>query len=268
MIPSKPGPPLIALLGKGGTGKTTLAALLLKLFRAKGVKPILAVDADPNSCLPDLIGLSASATVGSIKREILDRREELASSSLSKTEYCEYALENAITESAGFDIVVMGRPDGEGCYCYINSIIHSLIDRLKRSYRLVIADCEAGLEHLSRRTLGNVDTALIVSDLSRKGVETAARQVALMNEVSISTRRVLLVFNNSPDTTVPRELADAVRRSGLSVAGVVRHDTLVSRYELSGRSLLELPENCTAYSDLTEIMDRNPVAMDLPQQTI
>jgi CO dehydrogenase maturation factor len=254
-------PPLIAFVGKGGTGKTTLTALFLKRALSLGCKPTLAIDADPNSCLPDLLGLEASLSVGSLKREVLDKKEELARSSLSKTEYCEYALENAVIESTGFDLLVMGRPDGEGCYCFVNGIVRALIQRMKRSYRLVIADCEAGLEHLSRKTLGDVDTVFIVSDLSRKGVQTAVRQVELMREVAIRTNRTCLIFNNTPvqeaDAALPavQELSDMAAQAGLTLAGMIRHDALITEFERAGRSLLELPEDAVSYIDLTRIVD-------------
>jgi len=251
-------PPLVAFLGKGGTGKTTLSALYLTHALAADRTPILAIDADPNSCLADLLALKVPMTVGSIKRQVLDKREELARTSLSKTEYCEYALENAVIESKGFDMVVMGRPDGEGCYCFVNGVVHALIQRMKRSYALVVADCEAGLEHLSRRTLGDVDTAFIVSDPSRKGVETAIRQVALMEEVSLRPRAVLLVFNNTEGREPPPELEAAARAAGLRVAGAVRHDRLVVEYERSGRSLMEMPRESEALSDVRGIMDLPP----------
>ncbi len=277
-------PPLIAFVGKGGTGKTTLAALFLKRALSLGCKPTLAIDADPNSCLPDLLGLNVSMTVGSLKREVLDKKEELARSSLSKTEYCEYALENAVAESTGFDLVVMGRPDGEGCYCFVNGVVRALIQRMKRNYRLVIADCEAGLEHLSRKTLGDVDTVFIISDLSRKGVQTAIRQVELMREVTIRTNRTFLIFNNLPGGVLQEaaaelrepvapfaesasqglaappqpallELSDMATRAGLTLAGTVRHDTLITEYERAGRSLLELPGDAVSYLDLARIVD-------------
>jgi CO dehydrogenase maturation factor len=247
-------PPLIAFAGKGGTGKTTLTALFLKRMMSLGRKPALAIDADPNSCLPDLLGLKASATVGSLKREVLDKREDLARSSLSKSEYCEYALANAVAEATGFDLLVMGRPDGEGCYCFVNGVVRALIQRMKRSYRLLIADCEAGLEHLSRKTLGDVETVFIVSDLSRKGVQTAVRQVELMREVGIRTNGTFLVFNNVTDD-VPRELTDMAERAGVTPAGAVRHDPLVQEYELAGKSLLEIPEDAVCYADVTRVLD-------------
>jgi CO dehydrogenase maturation factor len=255
MTASMDGPPLVAFLGKGGTGKTTLAALFLRHALAAGPRPILVVDADPNPCLADLIALPVPTTVGSIKRLLLDKKDELSRASISKTEYCGYALENAVVECTGFDMVVMGRPDGEGCYCFVNGIVHALIQRMKRSYRLVIADCEAGLEHLSRKTLGELDTAVIVSDPSRKGVETAIRQVALMKEVSLTPRRTLLVFNNTESRELPRELAGTVREAGVSVAGAVRHDPLVMEYERAGRSLMELPEDSVSLGDVRAMMD-------------
>ncbi len=256
-------PPLIAFVGKGGTGKTTLAALFLKRMLSLGNKPVLAIDADPNSCLPDLLGLEVSLTVGSLKRDVLDKKEELARSSLSKTEYCEYALLNAVVESTGFDMVVMGRPDGEGCYCFVNGVVRALIQRMKKNYRFIIADCEAGLEHLSRKTLGNVDTVFIVSDLSRKGVQTAVRQVELMREVAIRTNKTRLILNNVPDGALQeaaeepavQELSDMATRAGLALAGMVRHDALVTECERAGRSLLTLPEDAVSYLDLAHIVD-------------
>jgi CO dehydrogenase maturation factor len=249
-------PRLVALLGKGGTGKTTLTSLFLKCVLEKNGAPVLAIDADPNSCLPDLLGVRAEKTVGSIKRDLLDRREQLAAASVSKAEYCEFALENAIVESIGFDLVVMGRPDGDGCYCFVNSVVQTMIGRLKKNYGLVIADCEAGLEHLSRRTLGEIDVAFIVSDLSRKGVATAVRQVALMAEVRMVARQVFLLINGLNSDRLPTNMVAIIEQAGLPLAGTVRHDALVEEFERSGRSLLELPPTAVSYADVRKIVDR------------
>ncbi|MFC1752272.1 AAA family ATPase, partial [Thermoproteota archaeon] len=163
---------LIGFIGKGGTGKSTLTALFLKYVLHSETKPVLVIDADANSSLAELLSLEADTTIGNIREEVLKKKNAPDLSSISKQEYAEYALHNSIIESIGYDLVVMGRPPGQGCYCFVNSIVKMMLEKLKKNYKLIVVDCEAGLEHLSRKTLGDMKQVFIVSDPSRKGVVT------------------------------------------------------------------------------------------------
>ena len=250
-------PKLIGFIGKGGTGKSTLTALFLKYILEKNIKPILVIDADPNSCLPELLNLEADKTIGNIRQELRNKNNEI-SASFSKYDYCEYALNNAIMESRGFDLVAMGRTDGPGCYCYINNIIKTMIEKLKRNYKLIIVDCEAGLEHLSRKTLGEISIAFIVSDLSRKGIKTGTKQVELMKELEIQTAENFLLINNViEDKSIDNfeNLIQQTEDEKLKYLGVIHHDENIMEYELNQDSLLELPGNSKAFLDLKNIIN-------------
>ena len=250
-------PKLIGFIGKGGTGKSTLTALFLKYVLEKNIKPILVIDADPNTCLPELLNLEADKTIGSIRQELLNKNNEIATS-FSKYDYCEYALNNAIMESRGFDLVVMGRTDGPGCYCYINNIIKTMIEKLKRNYQLIIVDCEAGLEHLSRKTLGEISVAFIISDLSRKGIKTGTKQVDLMKELEIQTEENYFLINNIiEDKSLDNfeNLIQQAENEKLKYLGVIHHDENILKYELNQNSILKLPDNSKAFLDLKKILN-------------
>ena len=187
---------------------------------------------------------------------MLNKNDEI-SASFSKYDYCEYALNNAIIESRGFDLVVMGRTDGPGCYCYINNIIKTMIEKLKRNYRLIIVDCEAGLEHLSRKTLGEISVAFIVSDLSRKGIKTGTKQVELMKELEIQTAENYLLINNmieDKSLDIFENLIQQTEDENLKYSGVIHHDENILKYELNQESLLQFPDNSKAFLDLTNIL--------------
>lgn len=166
---------VVAVAGKGGTGKTTLAALLVRAFLKRGIRPILAVDADPNSNLPEKLGVRAKTTIGDLREDTLDASFR-ASSGVSKPERLELALQQAIAEGDGIDVLVMGRGEGPGCYCSVNNLLRQFLGKIRRNYERVVIDNEAGMEHLSRRTDGKVDTLLITSDTTPVGLR-AAKQV-------------------------------------------------------------------------------------------
>lgn len=249
---------LIGFIGKGGTGKSTLSALFLKYILQKNIKPVLVIDADPNSCLGELLNLKIDTTIGNIRQELMNKRDELNQTSISKSEYCEFALNNAVIESSGFDMIVMGRSDGPGCYCYINNIVKSMIAKLKKNYKLIIADCEAGLEHLSRKTLGDINIAFIVSDLSRKGILTGLRQSVLMDELGIKPEKKYLIINNAMVDSKLVAINDLIKssdKSKIEFAGIIHKDANISEFELNQKSLLNLPDNSNSFLDMINIME-------------
>lgn len=235
-------PHVIAVAGKGGTGKTTLAGLIIRSLRRAGRTPILAVDADPNTNLDAALGLRPACSVS----DILDATKGMRTvpENMPRAVYLEYELERCLAEGRGVDLIVMGRPEGAGCYCAANHLLREHLDRLMRGYPLVVTDNEAGMEHLSRRTTQDVDMLYIVSDPTAAGLRAARRIKALVDELSLAVREVALVVNRA--TELPPVLADALAADGLRLAGLVPDDPLVATFELEGRPLLDLPDEAPA----------------------
>jgi CO dehydrogenase maturation factor len=178
---------IVAMTGKGGVGKTTLSALTMGWLVAHGEGPILAVDADSNANLNEAMGVCYNATVGGIRESA--RKEANALKGVSKQEFLDLRVQEALVEQKGYDLIVMGRPEGQGCYCFANNVLRDVLDRLTRNYRSIVIDSEAGLEHISRRTLLTVDYLFIVSDCTVRGIRTAGRISALADEVALPARQ-------------------------------------------------------------------------------
>ena len=169
----------IALAGKGGTGKTTLAGLLIKYLVEKGMTPVLAVDADANSNLNEVLGLEVEETLGQAREEMKGG----VSAGMTKDVFMEMKIQEAVVEADGFDLIVMGRPEGSGCYCAANTLLTQFLDKLLGNYRYAVVDNEAGMEHISRLTTGNVDVLIVVSDATRRGIQAASRILKLTEEL-------------------------------------------------------------------------------------
>ena len=184
----------IAIAGKGGTGKTTIAALMVRLLKEKKVGSILAVDADPNNNLSEALGLEVKKTIGSILDEVCLHPEKIPSS-MSKDRFIEYQVQTSITEGDGFDVLAMGRPEGPGCYCYVNNLLRNITGKLIKDYDYVVIDNEAGFEHLSRRTTRACDALVVVSDATPVGLKAAQRISDLVKELNIKSKKNLLIIN-------------------------------------------------------------------------
>lgn len=232
-------PYVIALAGKGGTGKTTIAGLVIRSLRRSGRVPVLAVDADPNTSLDAVIGLRPSRTISDVVDASHGLRE--VPGNVPRSTYLEYQLEECLVEGRGVDLVAMGRPEGPECYCASNHLLRNHLDRLMGAYRSVVVDNEAGMEHLSRRTTRDVDLLLVVSDPTLVGIRTALRIRALVGELSLSVRSSALVVNRV--AALPPPVQAALDEGGLRVVGLVPEDPLVTACELEGRPLLELPDD-------------------------
>ncbi len=227
-----------ALAGKGGTGKTTVAALLVRALLRAGTKPVLAIDADPNATLGEALGVQPERTVvGAVERYFGERADIPAG--MSRDKYLEQRLAEVVCESRGFDLLVMGRPEGAGCYCAANNVLRASIDALTKSYAAVVMDNEAGMEHLSRRTTRSVDHLILVADHSVRGVRTTKRLDALADEIELGIGARWLVLNRVPATIDPAVEA-AARETGLPLLPLVPEDPGVVRADLAGTSLLEL----------------------------
>ncbi|MBM4237398.1 MAG: carbon monoxide dehydrogenase, partial [Euryarchaeota archaeon] len=186
----------IAVAGKGGVGKSTISALLVMALAERSGEVVLAVDADPNSNLGDKLGVKVGKTLGDLREDLLRKADEIPAGT-SKQEFVKYQIQLAMVEGSSFDLLTMGRPEGPGCYCYINNILRVFLDTLIDEYEFVIIDNEAGMEHLSRRTTRKMDALFLVSDATKVGIETAVRLHGLAREMKIQVGRTMLIVNKA-----------------------------------------------------------------------
>lgn len=242
---------IIALAGKGGTGKTTLAALIVRIIKEKKLGSILAVDADPNSNLAQGLGLEVKETIGSILNEISAGADKIPSG-MSKDRFIEYRIQTAIVEGEGFDLLAMGRPEGPGCYCYVNNVLRNIVGKLIDDYDYVVIDNEAGLKHLSRRTTRSADALVVVSDATRVGLVSAKRMNELTQELDIKIKKRLLVINQF-NQDLDKEV---IKDSKLEYIGNIPTDNHIAKISLNGNSLLKLDEDTASLKALRRIGDK------------
>ena len=241
----------IGLAGKGGTGKTTIAGLLIKYLVEKGKTPVLAVDADANANLNEVLGLEVLETLG-------DAREKMktgVSSGMTKDVFMEMKLQEAIVESSGFDLIVMGRPEGAGCYCAANSLLTQYLEKLIDNYSYVVMDNEAGMEHISRLTTNDIDLLLVVSDPTRRGIQAAGRIVELTHSLGLNIDRRHLIINQSR-AGQSEAITQAVQEYGLDLIGMVPEDPEVRDFDLNGKATVELANENQAVKAAYEIFER------------
>lgn len=249
----------IAVAGKGGTGKTSLAGLTIRYLTEKRRGPVLAVDADANSNLHEVLGVKVHATVGGLREASLDAVKSTAPrpGGMSMEQLFDYQIQQALIEAKGFDLLVMGRPEGPGCYCAANNIIRKYMDKLAGNYPFMVVDNEAGLEHLSRRTTQDTDLLLIISDPTVRGVMTAGRIAALVEELKLGVKRSALIVNRATGAVgADGALMAAIERQGVEFAGFVPADDMIFEYDLAGRPLIELPPDSRALTTYYTILDR------------
>jgi CO dehydrogenase maturation factor len=244
----------IAIAGKGGTGKTTVAALLCRSLLNRGTKPLLAVDADPNSCLPDKLGVAREKTIGELREELRADPEKMPAG-ISKSEWIESLINQEISESTGFDMVVMGRQEGPDCYCFINNLLRQCLDKLGSQYEAVVIDNEAGLEHLSRRSNGTVEVLLVVCQPTLIGARTALRIVELSKSLNLDIGNSYLILN-ACDGELSDELVAEFEKSGLEIAARIPTDSEILDFELEDKSLTELSDDSVAALAGDDIIER------------
>jgi len=231
----------IAIAGKGGTGKTTIAALLIQLLAKKGV--VLAIDADPSSNLHLALGLPLTSSVGEVREEMLTAvKGGKFNPGMAKHDYIDLRVHESLVESSGIDLLAMGRPEGPGCYCAANNMLRTTIDRLETNYDFVVIDNEAGMEHISRQTTRDVNILLIVSDSSMRGVITAIRTRDLIKELRTHVEKVALVLNRTTGH-LSSEVHQSIAESGLDLIATFPVDPMVTELDGKGTALKELPEN-------------------------
>jgi len=244
----------IVVAGKGGTGKTLVSALLVRDQRKHGA--VLAIDADPDSNLPEALGIDAKVTVGGIRESILDYRSRRNDNpAVTAERLFEQRMMEAVIEQKGFDLLVMGRGEGEGCYCAVNHILRGIIDMQARHYPTVVIDSEAGLEHISRRTARDVDVMLVVTDASARGVGTARRVAQLAQELNVTFGRTVMLVNKVTGET-RAIMARQAEEAELEVIGFLPYDPRVAENDALGRSVWELPEDGPVLQAAQEVFAR------------
>ena len=242
----------IALAGKGGTGKTTVAGMLIKYLVKMDKTPILAVDADSNANLNEVCGLDVADTLSNAREEM---KKGIVPSGMTKDIFMNMKLQQAVVEDDGFDLVVMGQPEGPGCYCAANTLLTGFLEKLTGNYPYIVMDNEAGMEHISRLTTNNIDVLLIVSDTSRRGLQAAIRINDLAKDLNIGVSKSYLIINQVKDAPSDA-VVNMVKKNGLEIAGTIPEDNDVYEYDLNGRPTIEIPEDNQAVKAAFEIFDK------------
>ncbi|MHC4595907.1 MAG: ATP-binding protein [Planctomycetota bacterium] len=235
----------IAVSGKGGSGKTTLAAMIIRSLLARAdSRAVLAVDADPNSCLALTLGVESAATIAEIREQV--RAQPPSNTGIDRLRSVEYGIQQAITEAAGFDLLTMGRPEGPDCYCAVNNMLRNFLDELSSQYQFVIMDNEAGMEHLSRRTTNNVDLLCIVAEPTSLGALTAQRIGELARQLPIAVEKIGVIWNKA---------ADSKKLNAIETFGYVPYDKAVSDASMQGKTIFDLAEDNPAFLTVRKILE-------------
>ncbi len=245
----------LAVVGKGGTGKTTFSALTIKYLVEKGRTPVLAIDADPASNLNMALGMDLGPTVGQIRE---DTRDQVTGGTfqpgVSKPDWFQYQVEGCLVEGDDLDLLAMGRPEGPGCYCAANHMLRAAIDRLGDSYAAVVVDNEAGMEHISRQTTRDVDWLFILSDPSQRGLQAAEHIVTLTTSMGTRIGKAGLILNRV-DGAVPAAVQARVDALGVPLLGVLPSDPLINEFDAEGQALIGLDETSAIYPAVKNILD-------------
>lgn len=247
----------VAVAGKGGVGKTTFTALLLRQFIHNNPDTsVLAVDADPNANLNEALGLEVSATISDLLEETKDPKA--IPEGMPKNVFVEYKLQQTLVESQDIDLLVMGGPQGPGCYCYPNDLLRKYLENLGSNYDLIAIDTEAGLEHISRKTVPRVDIMFVISDSSARGIRSAGRVNDLIKGLHSSVEEVYLVVTKTSDNSL-ESLSEEIEKTGLKLIGDIPLDSLVTELDLEGKPLYNLPDESKAVQAVQKILERTQI---------
>ena len=250
---------IIAVAGKGGVGKTTLCGLLIQYLCETGKRPVLAVDADANANLNEVLGVEAGVTLGELREEIeragVDPKYQIPAG-ITKAVYLESRMADALAEEEDYDLMVMGRSQGQGCYCFVNGIVQTQIQKLQSHYPYIVVDNEAGMEHISRGILPKMEIAILVSDCSRRGVQAAGRIAELMNELNLKPKKTGLIVNRAPNGTLDEGTLEEIRKQKLDLLGVVPQDETVYQFDCEGKPMIQLPKDSPVREALKNIIEK------------
>lgn len=242
----------IAFSGKGGTGKTTLCGMLIRYMLQKDMDPLLAVDADPNYNLNEVLGVEVEKTLGQVREQM---KQGDVPTGMTKDRFMSMKLEEAIVENQGFDLVVMGQPEGQGCYCAANTLLSDFLYKLSDNYSYIVMDNEAGLEHISRLTTSNIDYLLVVADPSKRGLQAAQRIHDLAQTLPVHMKNMGLILNNVQQEPAGKML-ELIQQTELELLGSIYTDQGVQDFDLEGRPTFELPADNPALNSAFKIFDR------------
>ena len=246
---------VIAIAGKGGTGKTTISGLLVRYLKQTGNTPILAVDADADSNLPQALGMTDDkdiVTIGKARQEFFTSKGDVPPG-MPKEAYLELKLNEVVVETDDVDLLVMGRPEGAGCYCYINNVLRSYLESLGKNYPFVVIDNEAGLEHLSRRTAQNIDFLIVVSDYSLNGLRAAGRIRELSEELDVEIGKQFLLINRVPGEP-DESFKKKAEEQGVNLLGIIPVDEVIYKNDLAGKAVVDLPDESMAVKVFNDVM--------------
>ena len=245
----------IAMAGKGGVGKTTVSGMLIDYLCGKGKGPVLVVDADANSNLNEVLGVEADITLGAIREEMAQAEMKgTIPAGMTKADYAEFKFNSALIEEDDFDMLIMGRTQGKGCYCYVNGVLKTLVEKYAKNYQYIVMDNEAGLEHVARGTLPKVDLMLLVSDCSRRGVQAAGRVAEMIGEMDLKPGKMGLIINRAPDGVLDAGTLAEVEKQGLTLLGVLPQNEDIYRCDCEGSPSAKLPGSNPVKAALKGIM--------------
>ena len=248
-------PHTIAVAGKGGVGKTTTCGMIIDYLCKKGNGPVLVVDADANSNLNEVLGVEVETSLGAIREEMAQAElKKTIPAGITKADYAEFKFNSALIEEDDFDMLVMGRTQGKGCYCYVNGVLKTQVDKYAKNYQYIVMDNEAGLEHVARGTLPHVDTMLLISDCSRRGIQAAARVAEMVEELNLNPGNLGLIVNRAPNGILNDGVKEEIEKHGLNLLGVLPQDEGVYDCDCNGEPSAKLPENNPVKTALRDIM--------------
>lgn len=250
---------VIAVAGKGGVGKTTLCGLLIQYLCEKGKRPVLAVDADANSNLNEVLGVEVEMTLGEVREEVERSADGAANkipAGMTKADYMEMMVNRCLIEDDDFDMLVMGRTQGKGCYCFVNGLLQAQLAKLTPNYPYMVVDNEAGMEHISRGILPKVDTIILVSDCSRRGVQAVGRIRDLIEECQLNPTSIGLIVNRAPGGKLNAGTMEEIEKQGLTLLGVVPQDATVYEYDCDGKPTTQLPADSPVRQALYRVLDK------------
>ena len=248
-------PHSIAVAGKGGVGKTTTCGMIIDYLCKKNKGPVLVVDADANANLNEVLGVEVETSLGQIREEIAHAEMKgTIPKGMSKADYAEFKFSSALIEEDDFDMLVMGRTQGSGCYCYVNGMLKTQVDKYARNYSYVVMDNEAGLEHVARGTLPHVDTMLLISDCSRRGIQAVARIAEMIGELNLNPGQMGLIVNRAPEGVLDEGIRAEIEKHGLKLFGVLPHSDAVYRCDCDGEPSAQLPDSEPMKTALKGIM--------------
>lgn len=242
----------IAISGKGGSGKTTIAALIIRWLSEHNVKSILAVDADSNVNLNEALGVELKETIGAIREEMKSRVSDLPSG-MTKQQFLEYKVQSTLVEAPNFDLIAMGRPEGPGCYCYANNLLRDILNTLSKNYEYVVIDNQAGMEHLSRRTAQNIDYLLIISNPTVRGIHAAGKISRLLEELDTRVSKKYLILNRVDDS-VPKPVQKVMKDEGFSLLSSIAEDDRLLKMDQTGKPIWDIQANSPAYQAVNQFM--------------